>query len=65
MVEVRRLIHPDMLIEIEADAYASMNSSQPKPKTASKEKTSRQVNKSGVKKPAAKKPAAKKSARRK
>jgi len=64
MVEVRRLIHPDMLIEIEADAYAA-NSSQPKPKTASKPKASRQVNKSVVKKPAAKKSAAKKPARRK
>ena len=65
MVEVRRLIHPDMLIEIEADAYASTNSSQPKANTASKPKASRQVNKSVVKKPAAKKPAAKKPARRK
>ena len=65
MVEVRRLIHPDMLIEIEADAYASTHSSQPKPKTASKAKASRQIKKSGVKKPAARKPAAKKSARRK
>jgi enamine deaminase RidA (YjgF/YER057c/UK114 family) len=65
MVEVRRLIHPDMLIEIEADAYASTNSSQPKPQTASKPKASRPVNKSAVKKPAAKKSAAKKTARRK
>jgi enamine deaminase RidA (YjgF/YER057c/UK114 family) len=67
MVEVRRLIHPDMLIEIEADAYASTANSdgRTKPKAASKAKASRQVNKSGVKKPAAKKPAAKKSARRK
>jgi enamine deaminase RidA (YjgF/YER057c/UK114 family) len=65
MVEVRRLIHPDMLIEIEADAYASTNSSQPKPKTASKANASSQIKKSGVKKPAAKKPAAKKPARRK
>jgi enamine deaminase RidA (YjgF/YER057c/UK114 family) len=66
MVEVRRLIHPDMLIEIEADAYASTaNSSRPKPKTASKPKASRQVNKSVVKKPATKKSAAKKPARQK
>jgi enamine deaminase RidA (YjgF/YER057c/UK114 family) len=59
MVEVRRLIHPDMLIEIEADAYAGMPSSsgsRPKPKTASKAKASRKV----VKKPAAKKPARRK-----
>jgi enamine deaminase RidA (YjgF/YER057c/UK114 family) len=60
MVEVRRLIHPDMLIEIEADAYASTNSREPKPKTASKPKASRQVKKSAVKKPAAKKPARRK-----
>jgi enamine deaminase RidA (YjgF/YER057c/UK114 family) len=60
MVEVRRLIHPDMLIEIEADAYASTNSSQPKPKTPSKPKASRHVKKSAVKKPAAKKPARRK-----
>jgi len=65
MVEVRRLIHPDMLIEIEADAYASTNSSQPKPKTAQKPNASRQVNKSVVKKTAVKKSAAKKPARRK
>jgi len=67
MVEVRRLIHPDMLIEIEADAYASTANSanRSKPKAASKPKASRQVNKSVVKKPAAKKSAAKKPARRK
>jgi enamine deaminase RidA (YjgF/YER057c/UK114 family) len=56
MVEVHRLIHPDMMIEIEADAYAAgarTNSGKsPKPKTASKPKSSRKV----VKKPAAKKP---------
>lgn len=61
MVEVRRLIHPDMLIEIEADAYAAGAPSR----SASRPKASRQVKKSAVKKPAAKKPAAKKSARRK
>ncbi len=46
MVEVRRLVHPDMLIEIEADAYAgvSSNSSSPaKPKTASKAKAARKT----------------------
>jgi enamine deaminase RidA (YjgF/YER057c/UK114 family) len=56
MVEVHRLIHPDMMIEIEADAYAAdartNSGSSPKPKTASKPKASRKV----VKKPAAKKP---------
>jgi enamine deaminase RidA (YjgF/YER057c/UK114 family) len=55
MVEVRRLIHPDMLIEIEADAYAATapsSANQSKPKTASKSKAARKV----VKKPAAKKP---------
>ncbi len=64
MVEVRRLIHPDMMIEIEADAYALTppnSANQPKARAASKPKTTRKV----VKKPAAKKPAAKKPARRK
>ncbi len=68
MVEVRRLIHPDMLIEIEADAYAGTSPSsaaRAKPKTASKPKASRQAKKSVVKKPATKKSAAKKSTRRK
>ena len=63
MVEVRRLIHPDMLIEIEADAYAGTPSSsgnRPKPKAASKPKATREVKKSVVKKPAAKKPARRK-----
>ena len=63
MVEVRRLIHPDMLIEIEADAYAgtpSSSGSRPKPKAASKPKATREVKKSVVKKPAAKKPARRK-----
>jgi enamine deaminase RidA (YjgF/YER057c/UK114 family) len=59
MVEVRRLIHPDMLIEIEADAYAASapnSANRSKPKTASKPKASRKVKKSAVKKPAANKP---------
>lgn len=63
MVEVRRLIHPDMLIEIEADAYASSaanSANRSKPKTASKPNASRQAKKSAVKKPAAKKPARRK-----
>ncbi len=53
MVEVRRLVHPDMLIEIEADAYAAMppsSANRAKPKTTRK---------------SVKKPAPKKSARRK
>jgi enamine deaminase RidA (YjgF/YER057c/UK114 family) len=61
VVEVRRLANPDMMIEIEADAYAGSANSQnaiakprasvkPKPKPASK---------------SAKKPASKKPARRK
>jgi enamine deaminase RidA (YjgF/YER057c/UK114 family) len=44
LVEVKRLVHPDMLIEIEADAYTgvSSNSSRAaKPKTASKAKAPR------------------------
>ena len=63
MIEVRRLIHPDMLIEIEADAYVgapSSSVSQPKPKAASKPKASRLVKKPALKKPAAKKPARRK-----
>src|SRR5713101_7304973 len=52
MVEVRRLIHPDMLIEIEADAYAatSPSSDRAKPKAASKPKATRK----SAKKPAPK-----------
>lgn len=56
MVEVRRLVHPDMLIEIEADAYAGTSpgsANRAKPKASSKPKPSRKA----VKKPAAKKPA--------
>ncbi len=63
MVEVRRLIHPDMLIEIEADAYAGTaqsSTNQPKPKATSKPRASRQVKKPAVKKPAAKKPSRRK-----
>jgi enamine deaminase RidA (YjgF/YER057c/UK114 family) len=59
MVEVRRLLHPDMMIEIEADAYAgtSTNSAHTaKAKAAPKAKASRK---------SVKKPAAKKSSRRK
>jgi enamine deaminase RidA (YjgF/YER057c/UK114 family) len=59
MVEVRRLVHPDMLIEIEADAYAGSSPSsanRAKPKAASKPKAGRKV----VKKRVAKKPARRK-----
>ena len=59
MVEVRRLVHPDMLIEIEADAYAGASpgsATRAKPKAASKPAASRKV---------VKKSAAKKSGRRK
>jgi enamine deaminase RidA (YjgF/YER057c/UK114 family) len=59
MVEVRRLVHPDMLIEIEADAYAGTSpgsANRAKPKASSKPKASRKV---------VKKPAPKKTARRK
>jgi hypothetical protein len=58
MVEVRRLVNPDMLIEIEADAYAgtATSSAAAKPKSAQKPKASRTV----VKKSAAKKPARRK-----
>jgi hypothetical protein len=62
---VRRLANPDMMIEIEADAYAGTANSQtatakprasvtPKPKTAAKPASK-----------SAKKPASKKPARRK
>jgi enamine deaminase RidA (YjgF/YER057c/UK114 family) len=54
MVEVHRLIHPDMLIEIEADAYAG-NSSDPPSSTTSVSRPKAKV--APKKKPAAKKPA--------
>ena len=60
MVEVRRLIHPDMLIEIEADAYAGNAGAAPSSVSRAKPKATRK----NVKKPATKKPAAKKPARR-
>ena len=59
MVEVRRLVHPDMLIEIEADAYAGSSPSsanRAKPKAVPRPKASRKV---------VKKSPAKKSSRRK
>ena len=67
MVEVRRLASPDMMIEIEADAYAAAASgreSAPKPKAAVKAKA---AVKPAVKPAAksAKKPASKKTSRRK
>lgn len=63
MVEVRRLIHPDMLIEIEADAYAGISAGSAnaaKSKALSKPRASRK----SVKKPAPKKADSKKSRRR-
>jgi enamine deaminase RidA (YjgF/YER057c/UK114 family) len=65
VVEVRRLANPDMMIEIEADAYAGSANSQTaiaKPRTSVRPKP-----KSAAKPPAksAKKPVSKKPARRK
>jgi len=69
IVEVRRLAHPDMMIEIEADAYAGAMSSETvaaQPKAAVKPKASIKP-KAKIKPPvkSAKKPAPKKPARRK
>ena len=64
VVEVRRLANPDMMIEIEADAYAGAANSQ----TASAKPRSRSAKPKPAAKPAsksAKKPASKKPARRK
>ena len=68
VVEVRRLAHLDMMIEIEADAYAGTANSQPasaKPQAAMKPKAAAKPPKKSAKKPASKKPASKKPARRK
>ena len=65
VVEVRRLANPDMMIEIEADAYAGSANSQ---KAIAKPRASvTPKRKSAAKPPAksAKKPASKKPARRK
>ena len=57
VVEVRRLAHPDMMIEIEADAYAGIANSQ----TASaKPHAAVKPPKKSSKKPASKKPARRK-----
>jgi enamine deaminase RidA (YjgF/YER057c/UK114 family) len=58
IVEVRRLANPDMMIEIEADAYAGAAGSrvtEPKPKAAVKAKAAVKPAAKSVKKPASKK----------
>jgi enamine deaminase RidA (YjgF/YER057c/UK114 family) len=63
VVEVRRLAHPDMMIEIEADAYAGVANSQTasaKPRAAVKPKAAVKPPKKSAKKPASKKPARRK-----
>jgi hypothetical protein len=60
---VRRLAHPDMMIEIEADAYAGAAISQTttaKPKASIKPKASVKPPKKSAKKIAPKKPARRK-----
>ena len=60
IVEVRRLASPDMMIEIEADAYAGSANSRAaseKPKAVVKPKVSAKPPKKSAKKPASKKPA--------
>jgi hypothetical protein len=66
IVEVRRLANPDMMIEIEADAYAGSANSQTasaKPKASIKPKAAVKQPKKSAKKPS--KPASKKPTRRK
>jgi enamine deaminase RidA (YjgF/YER057c/UK114 family) len=63
IVEVRRLAHPDMMIEIEADAYAGAATSpaaSAKPKATVKPKAAVKHPKKSAKKPASKKPARRK-----
>ena len=63
LVEVRRLASPDMMIEIEADAYAGAANSPAsiaKPKAALKPKAAAKAQKKSAKKPASKKPARRK-----
>ena len=63
IVEVRRLANADMMIEIEADAYAgaaSTEKSTPMPKAAVKAKTSAKPVMKSAKKPAPKKPSRRK-----
>jgi enamine deaminase RidA (YjgF/YER057c/UK114 family) len=63
VVEVRRLAHPDMMIEIEADAYAGTANSQSataKPQAAVKPKAAAKPPKKSAKKKPPKKPARRK-----
>jgi len=63
MVEVRRLVHPDMLIEIEADAYAGTSpgsANRAKPKASSKPKAAAKPSSKSAKKAVSKKPARRK-----
>ena len=63
VVEVRRLAHPDMMIEIEADGYAGAANTQPastKPQAAVKPKATVKPPKKSAKKPPSKKPARRK-----
>ena len=63
VVEVRRLAHPDMMIEIEADVYAGPANSQPasaKPQAAVNPKAAVKPPKKSAKKQASKKPARRK-----
>ena len=63
VVEIRRLANPDMMIEIEADAYAGAASSPAsvaKPKAAVKPKTAAKPQKKSAKKAVSKKPARRK-----
>jgi enamine deaminase RidA (YjgF/YER057c/UK114 family) len=59
VVEVRRLANPDMMIEIEADAYAGAANSQTaigQPRASVKPKTASKPASKSAKKPASKKP---------
>jgi enamine deaminase RidA (YjgF/YER057c/UK114 family) len=65
VVEVRRLANPDMMIEIEADAYAGTANSQapiakPRPSVTPKPKQAAKPAPKSTKKPASKKPARRK-----
>jgi enamine deaminase RidA (YjgF/YER057c/UK114 family) len=63
VVEVRRLAHPDMMIEIEADAYTGGTNSppaSPKPKTPAKPKAALKPAAKSATKKASKKPARRK-----
>jgi enamine deaminase RidA (YjgF/YER057c/UK114 family) len=63
VVEVRRLAHPDMMIEIEVDAYAGTANSHTAialPRASVKPKTAPKPASKSAKKPASKKPARRK-----